>query len=401
MAYATDVASTLVDAARALYPALDASWEESDRERRVPHDVIEEMRRAGLFRMVVPLEFGGAAIDLRTFVEVIETVARGNSAAAWDLAASSVATLFALGLPPDGLAGVYAKSPDVIFAGTATIDRDAAKAMAGEDGYRVTGRWRFGSGCQDADWMISSAQVIEADGSPRPGPTGDVEMRYFIFPRPEVQVLDTWRVIGMRGTGSHDWAVHDAFVPEALSQKSTLVQGPNVPRPWRGALYRVPLGSVTALHFSAVASGIARRAIDTLVELAKVKTPHRAPGLLSDRVQVQDALARAEVALESARAYRDYAIDDVWTTLSAGGSLTIEQRARIRLAGTNAAESAAKAVDLMYGAGGTTSIEEGHPLSRFFRDVHVIAQHVTVLPLYYEQVGRAFLGLELDPSKPF
>jgi alkylation response protein AidB-like acyl-CoA dehydrogenase len=174
-----------------------------------------------------------------------------------------------------------------------------------------------------------------------------------------------------------------------------------VPRPWRGALYRVPLASVTALHFSAVATGMARRAIDTLAQLANVKTPHRSPGLLNSRVQVQEALARAEVALESARAYRDQVVDEAWRVLEGGGSLSLEQRARVRLAGTNAAESAARAVDLMYAAGGTTSIEEDFPLSRFFRDVHVIAQHVTVLPLYYELIGRVFLGLELPDSRPF
>ena len=358
------------------------------------------MRRAGLFRMVVPTEFGGMAIDLRSFVEVLEIVAGGNSAAAWDLAASSVGTLFALGLPQEGLERVYAQGPDVIFAGTATIDRDAAQAVVAEDGFRVTGRWRFGSGCQDADWMIASAAVVDAQGSRAAGPP-DPEMRYVVFPRSEVEILDTWHVIGMRGTGSHDWAVTDAFVPNFLTEESRLVQGPNVPRPWRGALYRVPLASITSLHFSAVATGLARRAIDTLMELAKLKTPHRSPGLLSGRVQVQEALARAEVALESARAYRDAVIDDAWRTVEAGDSLSLAQRARIRLAGTNAAESAAKAVDLMYAAGGTTSIEEDFPLSRFFRDVHVIAQHVTVLPLYYELIGRAFLGLELDRSRPF
>jgi len=116
---------------------------------------------------------------------------------------------------------------------------------------------------------------------------------------------------------------------------------------------------------------------------------------------VQEALARAEVALESARTYRDQVLDEVWGTLEAGGSLSLEQRARVRLAGTNATESATRAVDLMYGAGGTTSIEEDFPLSRLFRDVHVIAQHVTVLPIYYELIGKAMLGVEMDGTRPF
>jgi indole-3-acetate monooxygenase len=226
-------------------------------------------------------------------------------------------------------------------------------------------------------------------------------MRYVIFPRADVNVIDTWHVIGMRGTGSHDWSVTDAFVREEHTEQSYLVQGPNVPRPWKGPLYRMPLASMTALHFSSVATGLARRGIDTLTDLAGSKIPHRAPGLLKMRVQVQDAIARAEVALESARAYRTEVLHDVWRSLEAGDALSIGQRARLRLAGANASESAAKAVDLMYGAGGTTSIEEDFPLSRIFRDVHVIAQHITVLPLQYEQVGKAMLGIDLDPNRPF
>jgi alkylation response protein AidB-like acyl-CoA dehydrogenase len=116
---------------------------------------------------------------------------------------------------------------------------------------------------------------------------------------------------------------------------------------------------------------------------------------------VQEALARAEVALESARAYRSEVLNDVWRSLEAGEPLSIGQRARVRLAGANAADSAVRAVDLMYSAGGTTSIEEDFPLSRIFRDVHVIAQHVTVGPVYYEYIGKALLGIDLDGNRPF
>jgi alkylation response protein AidB-like acyl-CoA dehydrogenase len=387
----------LIAGARDLIPVLDTCWPETDESRKLPRAVLEQVREAGLYSMVVPQEFGGAATDLHTFVEVIETVARGNSAAAWGLAASSVASLFALGLPKQGLETVYVNGPHVIFAGTATIDRDAAKAVPVEGGYVVTGRWRFGSGSEDADWLIASAEV--AGRGEKPGP--DAEMRYVIFPREDVDVIDTWNVIGMKGTGSHDWSVTEAFVPRERSEQSQLVQGPYVPRPWAGPLYRMPLASMTALHFSSVATGLARRGIDTLMDLANFKTPHRAPGLLKTRVQVQEALARAEAALESARAYRSDVLRDVWATLEANEPLSMTQRARIRLAGANAAESAVKAVDLMYGAGGTTSIEDDFPLSRVFRDVHVIAQHITVLPLQYEYIGKALLGMEIEASRPF
>jgi len=382
-------ASDLVLAARELFPVLDASWAESDSERRVPHRVVEQMRAAGLFRTVVPSELGGADADLRSFLEVIETVAYANGAAGWDVATSSMATLFAVGLPRNGLERVYGRGPDVIFAGTVTINRDAARAVAADGGYRVSGRWRFGSGCQDADWMICSAQVIEAQT-----PQGTPQSIYVIQPRETVEIIDTWNVIGMRGTGSHDWMVKDAMVPADLTELTARVQQRIMERPWGGVLYRFPLYSIAGLHFSAVATGLARRAIDSLAELAGLKVPTRSSALLRDRVQVQDAVARAEAALESARAYRERVIDDAWRVVAAGESLTMEQRARIRLAGTNAVESSARAVDLMYGAGGTTSIEENCALSRCFRDVHVVSQSINVTTRNYEYAGRVFLGLE-------
>jgi alkylation response protein AidB-like acyl-CoA dehydrogenase len=396
---ATDAAAGLVRAARDLFPVLDAAWPEGDEQRRVPHEVVEQLRAAGLFRMLVPEALGGAQVDLISYTRVLELLGYANGAAGWDVAASSIGGLFSLGLPRPGIDRIYGNGPDVIFAGTVTTDRDAARAVVTEGGYRVSGRWRFGSGCQDADWMIASAWVFDGEqGRLQEG--GAPDYIYTVFPRPSVQVLDTWHVLGMRGTGSHDWTVQDAFVPRELTERTSLIRGV-VPLAWPGTLYRLPLASITALHFSAVALGLARRAIDALVDLAGFKTPHRAPGLLRERVQTQEAVARAEVVLESARAYRDRVVEEAWSSVERGGELTPEQRLRVRLGGSNAVESAARVTDLMYTAGGTTSIEDSFVLSRCFRDVHVIAQSVAVSPFYFEMAGRVFLGLEPGASLPY
>ena len=183
----------------------------------------------------------------------------------------------------------------------------------------MTGRWRFGSGCQDAD-LDDRQRCRSFDGGRRGRRRAALqENRYVIFPRHDVKIhrhLERDRHARHR----QPRLGRDRLLRAGrLTEPSRLVQGPNSsPRPWRGALYRFPLASVAALHFSAVATGLARRAIDTLVELAQVKTPHRSPGLLRERVQVQEAVARAEVALESARAYRDQVIDDAWRTVEAG-----------------------------------------------------------------------------------
>src|SRR5712691_6294060 len=127
---ATDTRTQLIGAARDLLPTLDAAWSESERDHRVPHRVVEEMRGAGIFRMIVPSELGGAGVDLQTFLDVLELVAYGNGSAGWDIATSSFGNLFALGLPAEGIKRIYGGGPDVIMAGTVTLDRDAAKAIA-------------------------------------------------------------------------------------------------------------------------------------------------------------------------------------------------------------------------------------------------------------------------------
>jgi alkylation response protein AidB-like acyl-CoA dehydrogenase len=335
--------------------------------------------------MLVPHELGGDQVDLQTFLDVVELLARGNGAVAWDVATSSFGALTALTLPTDGVAHIYASGPDVIWAGTVP---PSGRAVVSDGGYRYTGRWRFGSGCAEADWMLGGSHVYEG-GSPRRSTNDQPEARFACFPRAEVTIHEGWDVVGLRGTGSHDFSVTDLFVPESLTQRNF------TPSPWSGTLYRLPAVTVlNAVHFSAVATGIARRAIDALVELAKTKTPTRSQGLLRERVQVQEAVARAEVLVESARAYRAAIVADVWTTAEAGKPIDVQQRARMRLAGTSATENAVRAVDLMFSAGGTTAIEDASPLSHCFRDVHVVAQNINVLPTFFEHAGRVLLDLD-------
>jgi alkylation response protein AidB-like acyl-CoA dehydrogenase len=392
-------ARDLVQAADDLFPVLDAAWAASDRDRHLPDGVAEHMRAAGLFRVLVPAELDGPASDLRTYVEVLERTAYGLGAAGWNLATSTVETLYATGLRRPAVDAIYGAGPDVILAGTVTLDRDAATAVATPEGYRVAGSWRFGSGSYHADYMIGSAQVYHGE-TPRLLPDGSPEWRYFAVPRAEARLHDNWQTMGLRGTGSNDWSLADCLVPEEMTELANIVQTMVPPRPWQGALYRVPLNVVNAVHFAAVATGIARRAIDALVELASVKKPHRASGLLRERIQAQEAVARAEVILESSRAYRDRVIDDAWHTIEAGDVLSRRQRAAMRASGVNCSESAVRAVDLMYTAGGTTSFEDESPLSRCLRDVRVVSQGIGLQALHYESVGRVLFGMEPGGMQP-
>lgn len=381
----SDRSARLLATVRELLPELEQSVESSDRDRRVPPEVIAAIRSAGVYRMLVPLELGGDQLDLQTAVDVIETVSQGSAAAGWDISTSTWEGLVALTLPIEGLQEIYADGPDIAFAGGFA---GAGRATPTEGGFDLTGRWKFGSGCMEADWILAGGwQVFYGGDSPRLV-NGQPEIRLALVPRADVSIHQNWDVAGLQGTGSHDLELDGALVPESRTQLRGAIC------PWPGTLYRVPTTTVVnAFFMSAVVTGIARRAIDALVELAQHKTP-RSGHVLRDRVQAQEAVARAEALLESARAYRREIVADIWRTVNAKSSISLQQRAQVRLAGVSATEAAVRAVDLMYGAASTAAIQNESPLSHCFRDVHAAAANVNVLPSLYENVGRVYLGLE-------
>ncbi|HZR97494.1 MAG TPA: acyl-CoA dehydrogenase family protein [Chloroflexota bacterium] len=380
----------LLEAAAALRPVIRGYQTEIERERRLPAALVAELRAAGLYRMFVPRGLGGLQVDLLTFFRAVELAAEGDGSVAWNLGTNAIAGSAALSLPDEGIREIFGEGPDVIFAGT--IAPLGGTAVPVDGGYLCTGRWRFGSGCQEADWMVGSCQVVEGD-EPRRNPDGTPEIRRILLPSGQCVIHDTWDVTGLRGTGSHDWTVDALFVPERRTQRFTTRW-----TRWPGTLYALPLHAFQAPHFSPVATGIARAGLDALAELSGSKQPRQSPGLLREDVQVQDWLGRAEALLGAAQAYRAAVSADVWATVAAGRPATPEQQARCRLAATHAVDSAIQAMDLAYRAGGSTSIERNHPLARCWRDVHAVAQNVVVGPEYYALAGRVLLGLDGGPK---
>ena len=389
----TDVdAQPVVQAAAALRPIIRGYREDIEREQRLPKALVEQFHAAGFYNLVSPRELGGLQADPLTYVRVVELVAEAAGAAGWNLANNSICQLIALGLEDEGVHEIYARGADSVIAGTAVMG--GGRAVPVDGGYRVTGRWPFGSGCQEGSWMLGSFQILDG-AEPRRSPDGSsVHWRGF-FHRSEAQIVEgSWDVAGLRATGSFDWTVDDVFLPERRTMVHAGIPLDNQWKRWPGVSYALPAQAWVGPHHSAVITGIARAGIDALIELAGAKTPRGRTGRVCENPQVQEAVGRADSILEAGRAYRTAMITELWNTVAAGEETTLEQRARCRLAAAHAADSAREAMDLMYRQGGSTSYKRESRLAECWRDLHVVAQAVTLLPEWYPIGGRVYLGMD-------
>jgi len=388
-------AQPVVQAAAALKPALRDYHVEIEREQRFPRALVEQLHAAGFYRMVIPRALGGLEADPLTYLRVVELLAEGCGSVGWNLANNSIGQLVTLGLPDDGVREIHGNGP-ANLAGTAVPG--GGQAVPVEGGYRVTGRWTFGSGCHEAAWMLGSFQIVE-DGKPRVSPEGKPLFWRGIFPRAEAEIVPgSWDVAGLRGTGSFDWTVDNVFLPERRTMVHAGIPLDNQWSRWPGVTYQLPAVCWVGPHHSAVITGIARAGIDALIELAGGKQPRGRPvGLLCDNPQVQDAVGRADAILNAGRAYRTAIITELWNTIASGGETSLEQRARCRLASTYAGQSAREAMDLMYHLGGSTSFKRASRLAECWRDLHTVGQTVTIAPEWYPIGGRVYLGLDPGP----
>ena len=388
-------AQPVVQAAAALHPVLRDYRQQIEGEQCLPKRLVGELRAAGLYRMLIPRTLGGLQLDPLTYLRAVELLAEAVGSVGWNLANNSIGQLVTLGLPDDGVEEIYGQEADTVIAGTAV--QGGGEAVPVEGGYRVSGRWRFGSGCQEASWMLGSFQLFE-DGQPRRGRDGTPLHWRGVFRRDEVRIVaGSWDVAGLRGTGSFDWTVEDVFLPERRTVVHAGAPLDNQWKRWPGVTYALPAQAWVGPHHSAVITGIAQAGIDALIELAGEKTPRGRTGMLCQNPQVQDAVGRADAMLNAGRAYRSAMIAELWNTVAAGKETTLEQRARCRLAAIYAADNAREAMDLMYRHGGSTSFQRESRLAECWRDLHVVGQTVTIAPEWYPIGGRVYLGLDPGP----
>ena len=371
--------------ARELAPLIRECADEAERERRLPDRVVEAMAKAGLYRLAAPRAVGGGETHPFEQIRTIEAVSEADGATGWTLMIG-IENLGVVGAGfPRGVARRFFDDPGLVVSGALN---PLGRAVPVEGGYSVSGQWPFASGCENSQYFWG--QCIETrDGEPARDESGRVVLREAFVPRSEYEIIDTWHVSGLRGSGSHDVALRDVFVPAkrmtAVTREGLYESGP---------LFRLPLYSRLAYNKVGVATGIARAAIDHFTALASEKRPRGSVRPLRERAQAQIALAEAETLLRSSRAFVFEAVGEVWDTTAAGQRPTREQRALVQLACSNAATASVQAVERVHAQAGTSANFTTSPLERCFRDVQVVRQHIMVSSQWVEAAGRVLMGLE-------
>jgi alkylation response protein AidB-like acyl-CoA dehydrogenase len=379
-------ATPLLETARAFHPRILAERERIEGERRIPDDLARELARAGFFRLSLPAMYGGLDLPPTESIAVFEELAKADASVAWCVWNGN-AHWSVTQLAPDAVREVFA-DPNCIVANST---QPKGRADVVEGGYRVSGRWTLVSGCQISDWVQLTC-IVHENGTPRVLPNGMPQARFMFCRTSDVEIIDTWTAGGLRGTGSHDVVARDLFVPERLA--SFFLDPIVLPEP----RYQLPSWTREIPGCAAIALGIARGALDALIELAGAKKPERSAQVLAEDRGAQGRFAQAEALVRSARLFLYDAVARVWDDALSGREITATARAEVRLASTHAVNSAVQAVDLAFLTGGASSLYTSSPLERAFRDVHAITQHISVQPRIMEAAGRILFGLEPETA---
>jgi alkylation response protein AidB-like acyl-CoA dehydrogenase len=380
----TGVAKRLLIDVQELTPVLSARAAEMEAEGRIPEDVVDVLKAIGAFRLFVPQSHGGLELDLPSGLRIITALARVDGSVGWTTMIGNGGPLFANLLPRETFDRVYRSGPDTVIA---AVTQPVGTAEATEGGFRVSGRWPFASGCLHADWM-GGVCVMTEDGKRLAGPDGKAPlMRGFFMPASEWEVEDTWHVTGLKATASHHVAFRDKVVPAAhfvdLANGTPCLGGP---------LYQT-VREVLPLFHGAFAVGLARGALDELVELAGAgRQQLHAPTSMRESEIFQYELGRLAGDLRAAEAFHQCQAASHWRRALAGALRDEALLAEAAQAGVWIATTCLRVVDACFALAGGSAVYETSPMQRRLRDMHTAAQHAVVHQRHNTGAGRLLLN---------
>jgi len=379
----------LLDAVDKIAPILRDSGAKSDTIGTLSSEAVAALRTAGMFKLKLCTEMGGAEADPVTEMMVIEQLAYNDFTSGWCtmVGATAIASLGTF-LPQSGLEKVFANGQ----VPTAAISFfPAGRAVRDGSGFRVRGRWRFNSGIRHAEWVLGGTVVegTEAENGGRP------IVMFSAFPIEDVTIHDNWGdVVGLRGTGSCDFSVDDYALPADLTFVWDLLK----PRPLRGGpSYLLPPFSYVAKEHGSVAIGAARRALDELISIATTTRGTFRSSRLDERQVVHRLIAEADLKLRAARALMHERYDRLYDSVSGGTLPDGAAIADVRAICVYATDIAIETATMCYHFAGNTGLHHPHIVGRLLRDLNTAGLHQVMSDTAYENHGKFRLGLPADP----
>jgi indole-3-acetate monooxygenase len=373
----------ILAAARAIAPVLREEAPESEARRRLTPRAVDALRSTGVFRMAMPRTWGGPEVDIRTQTEIIEELSAADGAAGWCAMIGSDGGYYTAPLE-DAVARKLYPDLDAVTAGWIV---PAGRLDRVEGGYRLTGRWQFGSGCTHADVIIGGALVFE-DGAPVITEEGRPETRVAMLPADRFEILDTWDTTGLAGSGSHDYTIDGAFVPAEQTFRFRDLRR----RRRDGALYGWP--GMFFANLPGVPLGIARAALRAAEDLLadKMLIPEMRPAREDPRVRA--GVAEVHAMVGAARSHQFDVLGALWEVLEAGAEPSLRLRAALVGAHLHTIRTCRDAVRLLADVVGSASIYRRCPIERHLRDLTTIGQHLMGQPKILEMAGALWLGAE-------
>ncbi|MFG3691248.1 acyl-CoA dehydrogenase family protein [Micromonospora sp. NPDC047740] len=377
--------SELLRRAVELGPVLRANAQASEQRRRLSDEMLEALGGSGLLRMRVPQRYGGYESDMRTVAEVVAELARGDGSTSWTAAVWLISS-WMVGLFPDAVREEVFADPDVRIAG---ILSPSAVAVPVDGGYQVNGKWSFNTGAQQSDWNVNAAV--------RPTPDGQYEPVMVLLPMSDLQVIDDWHTVGMRGSGSVTTVAENVFVPaERVVPMGPVIVGAHPLQQDPSALmWRAPFMPIACTTVGAVAYGLAVAARDAFLERLpgrKITYTDYAEQSAAPLTHLQ--VAGATVRVDEAGFHIFRAADTIDAKAAAGDAWTLEERARARLDLGAVCLRAKETADVLADASGGSSLHTDVPIQRIERDIKALNLHAIMHPdTNFELYGRLTCGL--------
>lgn len=373
----------LVEHAAALAAVARGEAEAIERERRLPDTLVGALRDAGLFHLWVPGELGGLDADVATFMEVVRTLSEGDAATGWVVVIAAETNALAQWMPRATAEAIFGGDARPICVGT--LNPPAGTLRPVEGGYVAEGQWPFGSGFPNADWLITRARLLDADGEPVLDDGGRPQMRAFAVPAAQAELVDTWSTPGLAGTGSFDYSMRGVQVPAEFVFEFAA--------PWTdGPRSALPIGPIFQMGHGAHAIGVARQAMAAFAAITSTDAWSQRPA--AEVALAHHARGEAEALVASAEAWLDRVLGELWQHAEAGETASPESFNALQLAVAHTVHACVRAADLLFEAAGAQSLYRSNRLERAWRDLRAAGQHLHAKGRHYADGGRRLLEAE-------